>query len=161
MNLRLFASTLIALAGIPLAMAQTEAPASPPPSAPALGGDHDSDHTELGDHMKKVARAFKLLRRQLSDPSQNDSSLALVAKMHTELEATLSLKPAKEADLPADQQAEFQAKFEDGMKHFLAQLDQLSDLIKAGDNAGAVAQAKKLGELEHQDHKEFRKPKND
>lgn len=108
--------------------------------------------------MKKIGKAFKVLRHQLSDPSQNDSSLALVATMHTQCEAALLLKPAKEADLPADQQADFQAKFEDGMKHFIGELDKLSDLIKAGDNAGAVAQLKVLGGLEHKDHKEFRKP---
>lgn len=160
MNLRFLASTFIALAGVHLALAQTDTPPPNPPPA-AAGGQGDEDHTELGDHMEKVGKAFKQLRRQVSDASQNDSSLALVAKMRTELSAASLLKPAKEADLPPDQQADFQAKFQDGMKEFLGQLDKLSDMLKAGDNAGATEQVKKLGGLERQDHKQFRKPKKD
>lgn len=161
MNFRLLASTVIVLAGVPLALAQTDTPPPNPPPSSAGGGHGDEDHTELGDHMEKVAKAFKLLRRQVSDASQNDSSLALVAKMRTELNAAALLKPAKEADLPPDQQAQFQAKFQDAMKEFLGNLDKLSDLLKAGDNAGAAEQVKKLGGLERQDHKQFRKPKKD
>lgn len=173
MNFRLLATfSLTFAAGIPALIAQpsdsaagtpSSAPSAAAPAAPAAPANSsgDPDHTELGDHMKKAGRAFKALRRQLADPSKNDSSLQLIAAMKTEFEATLTLKPAREADLPADQQADFQGKFVEQMKQFLVQLDKLSDLIKAGDNADAAAQVKTLGGLEHKDHKEFRKPEKD
>ena len=39
----------------------------------------ESEDSELGDAMSAMNSAFKKLRRQVADPAQNESSLALVA----------------------------------------------------------------------------------
>ena len=130
-------------------------------SVPVAVHAQDSDqehHTEIGKHMEKIAKAVKKLRSQIGDASQNDSSLQLVATIHDEASAAVDLKPEKEKDLPEDQQAQFQEQYQAGLKEFLKAVDKLSDLLKAGDNAGASAQLKQLLNLERQDHKKFKKP---
>jgi len=79
----------------------------------------------------------------------------------TEATAGLSLKPEKEADLPADQQAAFQASFQDGLKTFISTVDKAVAAVKAGDNAGAAKLLQDMGALERKDHKQFKKPKAD
>ncbi len=145
MNLRLLASTLLALA----VMA---------PVMHAQDSDKDKD-TELGKHMSKIAKDYKKLRSTISDATQNDASVALLTDMKSESMAGIDLKPEKELDLPADQQAAFQAKYQAGAKEFCATIDKAIASLKAGDNAAATDTVKSLGALERKDHKQFKKEK--
>jgi soluble cytochrome b562 len=145
MNIRLLASTLLALAVMtPVMHAQ----------------DSDKD-TELGKHMSKIAKDYKKLRGMINDAAQNDASIAVLTDMKSESAAGYDLKPEKELDLPADQQADFQAKFQAGLKEFGATVDKAIASLQAGDNAAAAKTVMSLGALERKDHKQFKKPKPD
>lgn len=158
---RSFAATFI-LAGALLApaaylVAQDNNP--PPPSSPSA--DHGEKTTELGQRMKRIAKAMKALGKQINDPSANDSSIVLIGQMKTAAKEALQFKPEKEADLPPDQQPAFQHNYEVALKQAIGVMDQIEDALKANDNATAAQLFKKLGQTERKDHHEFRKPHDD
>jgi len=127
--------------------------------APAVRAQDSDKDTPLEKHMSKIAKDNKKLRAQISDASQNDSSIALLTDIKTEATAGLELKPVKEADQPADQQAAFQASFQTALKTFIATVDKAVAALKAGDNTGAAALLKDMNDQERKDHKQYKKPK--
>lgn len=129
--------------------------APPPASGPS---EHPEKTTELGKRMKRIAKAYKQLRKQIDDPSSNASSLQLVADIKAAATEALQFKPEKEADLPPDQQADFQQHFEDAMKQFIGRVGDLAAALKANDNDKAADLVKQLYQLERKDHHQFRKP---
>jgi len=116
--------------------------------------------TPLEKEMKTMNRAFKQLKKQAADASQNASSLALVAQMEKAADAAAKLVPEKAADLPEKDKAALTASYQAKMKDFSAALAKLEAAFKAGDNAGATKLLGELGNLERADHKEFRKPQD-
>jgi soluble cytochrome b562 len=149
-------SALLLAASAGAIYAQDAAPPVPPSAPPAT--KHDEKTTELGERMHRISKAMKKLKGQVSDPASNDASLALVADIRAAAEEALTFKPEKEADLPPDQQAAFQQNYEDGMKQFIAAVDEFAAALKAGDNAQAATLFANLGKIERKDHHEFRKP---
>jgi soluble cytochrome b562 len=71
---------------------------------------------------------------------------------------TLAFKPAMADDVPAADREKFVASFQAGLKEFIAQLDKLAVAFKANDNTGAQELIKKLGALQKEDHREFKRP---
>jgi len=116
--------------------------------------------TPLEKEMKTMNKAFKQLKKQVADASQNASSLTLVAQMEKAATASVALIPEKAADLPEKDRAAFTASYVAKMKDFSAALAKLEAAFKAGDNAGATKLLTDLGNLERADHKEFRKPQD-
>jgi hypothetical protein len=145
----------LSLAAAGFASAQEPAPTAPPASAP---GHHHK--TDLQKNMDRIAKAYKRLGKQIHDPDQNASSLDLVAQIHDAANDSLTLKPLREADQPADQQAHFQEQYEAAMKQFIAATDDLAAALKANDNDKAAVLYKKLDKLMDKGHHEFRKPEH-
>lgn len=128
------------------------------PEAPHRPGDRPHQkHTELGDHMEKMGRAFRSLGRQIKDASKNEDSLKLVEIIRTNARAAVNLKPEKTADIPADQQAKFETDYQAGIKHLLGDIDQLEAALKAGNNDQAAEWVKTLKKDMDTGHKKFRK----
>lgn len=125
----------------------------------AEGKKGHEEETELGAKMDKMGSAFRALRRQISDASKNADSLARLAVLRENAEASLKLDPAKKADLPPAEQAKFVADYRAKMKDFLALVDKVEAALKANNNdeaaklVGVMADAQKAG------HKEFQKKK--
>ena len=65
--------------------------------------------TELGGKMEKMGGAFRALRRQITDASRNADSIAKVATIRQNAEASMKLDPAMKKDIPAAKQAKFVA----------------------------------------------------
>lgn len=146
--------SLLAVSGASTALlAQTPAA---PAAAPAHG--HEDD-TELGKKMSAFAKAFKALRLQVTDATKNESSLKLVATMRQNAEAAAKLEPAKKADIPAADQAKFQADYAAKMKSFIDDIAKLEDALKAGNNEEAKKLTDTLNNDQKEGHKEFRKKK--
>jgi len=154
MKLRLFALLLI-----PTLALVTRAADEKPATAPAPGAHPHKDTTELGEHMGKIGRAFRALSKTINDPAKNPESLKLVETIRTNAEAASNLKPAKLADIPADQQAKFLADYQEDMKQFIADVTSLETALKADNNAEAAKIAKKMKADMDEGHKEFRKKK--
>jgi cytochrome c556 len=155
MNLRLISSLLplALIASAPLLRAQD----NPPPGGPPA----QEEKTALEKDMDQIGRAMRTLKKQISDSTKNDASIALVAKIHDAATAALDETPAKAQDLPEADRPKFIADYQAGMKAFIADVDKLTAALQAGDNATAATLFAQLGSDEKQDHKQFRKPKKD
>ena len=132
--------------------------------APAMtradeAGQKGEQSSELGDSMEKMNGAFRKLRRQVTDPAQNESSLALVAKMRSTVVESAKYLPDKISKLPAEAQAEAKASYADKMKELLATTDELAEALKAGKNEQAVKIIEELHLQEEAGHKAFRPKK--
>jgi hypothetical protein len=154
MKIRLLASLLPLLLGVALVHAQDAqtAPAAAAPKAPK---------TALAKDMGKINKANRALGKQIADATKNDSSLELLATIRDAAVASANEKPAFTADQPEADQAKFVADYQAKMKEFLGAVDKVIADVKAGDNATAAVDAKKLGMEERQGHKAFRKPEKD
>ncbi len=160
--MRLLTSSLLALlitsAG---AVARADdAPAAPPPgdAPPPAQGDHPHHkQTDLEKKMESMNRAFRKLRKQISDSAQNASSLELVATIREGAQDSLTLTPEKAATLPESERAKFISDYQDGIKKLIGKLDALSDALKANKNDVAEADLKDIASFQRDEHKEFRK----
>lgn len=144
-----------------------DAPAAPAPApstsgAPAAGGPGHRKHpaTELEDRMDEMGAAFKKLRRQITDATQNASSLELVAKLSAGAEKAAKLTPAKASDLPEAERPKFIADYQSEMKVLQEQLAKLSAALKANNNADAEKVLKDIGAMQRKDHKTFQRPQS-
>jgi soluble cytochrome b562 len=111
--------------------------------------------------MEKIGRAFRVLGREINDATKNEDALKQVGIIRVNAEAAAKLKPAKLADVPADQQAKFLADYAEQMKSFLKDVDSLESALKAGDNATAAKLAEQLKKDRNAGHKEFQKKKDE
>jgi soluble cytochrome b562 len=141
----------------PAPAAAPAAAAAPAPAVAPAQPDADKD-TDLEVRMKRIAKAFRQLRKQVADPTQNASSLQLVATMAAAAKEAEDMKPAKTEDIPADQQDKFVADFKAGIKDLEDRLGKLSDALAAGKNDVAAQMQKDLFEFEKKSHKEFKRP---
>jgi len=98
--------------------------------------------------MEKMGGAFRKLKRQIADPTQNAASLQLVATIRAAAEEASRLTPAKSADVPAADRAKFEADYQAKMKNFTVELGKLE----------AVKLVADLGALQKAGHKEFKRP---
>jgi cytochrome b562 len=164
MKIRHSLTLLLALPLLSPALSLAQPPATPTPAAPNVAPaapDDDEKKTDLEMRMDRMARAYRKLKKQVADPTQNASSLQLVATMQDAAKEAMDLTPAKAADLPADQQAKFVEDFKAGIKGMQDEFTKLSDALTAGKNDDAVKIVAEIDALEKKDHKEFRKPKKD
>ena len=161
--MRLLTSSLLAVllaGGAALARADEAPPAPPPGDAPAHGpGDHEHHHkeTELGKRMEVMGKAFKKLRKQVGDASQNASSLELVASARKAAEEAIDLTPEKAASVPESERPKFIADYKDGIKKLIAKFDALSEALKANNNAEAEKIFKDISSFQRKEHHEFQK----
>ena len=77
------------------------------------------EETELEDKMDVMGTAFRKLKRQVNDVTQNAASLQLVATIHMAAEEAVKLVPAKAADVPVAERAKFVADYQMKMKDLL------------------------------------------
>ena len=116
--------------------------------------------TELGNKMDAMGSAFRALRRQIKDPSKNADSLAKLATIKENAQASMKLEPAKTATVPAGDRKKFVSDYQARMKEFIALTDKVEKALKANDNAeaekllGAMADAQKKGHADFQKKKE-------
>ena len=124
-------------------------------------GSHESkdhDHTELGEQMETISKAFRTLRRQAKDPAKNSESAELAAKMHKAAVASMKHDPAWTVDQPKGEQADFVKGYKEEMEKFVANLAALEKAFKAGDNAKAATIIEELRDQQKSGHKAYKKP---
>lgn len=138
--------------------AEPAAPATPPPAAKS---HDDHDHTPLEDEMSAMRGAFNKLRKQISDPASNASSLQLVAKLIAASEKSIPLEPARAAEVPESERAKFVAAYQEAMRDFVVEAKKLEAALQAGDNAKAAEILKDLGARQKDGHKRYRVQKVD
>ena len=156
---------LLALPLLSPAMLADDTPATPPPptTAPAAAAATapTEKKTELELRMDRMGKAFRKLRKQVADPTQNASSLELLSTMDDAAKEALDFTPAKAEDLPEDQRAKFEEDYKAGIRGMQDQFAKLRDALTAGKNDDAVKIVADMAALEKKDHKEFRRPEKD
>jgi soluble cytochrome b562 len=110
--------------------------------------------------MDRVAKAFRKLRKQVSDPTQNASSLTLLATMQAALAEAVDLTPERAADVPADQKAKFIEGYKAGIKGMQDEFTKLGDALTAGKNDDAAKIVADIFALEKKDHGDYRRPED-
>ncbi len=116
------------------------------------------EETELGKTMEKMNSAWRKLRRQAADPASNESSLELVATIKAGMEQALAYQPARVADVPVADREKFIADYQADIKAAGEAVAQLEAAFQAGDNAAAAELIKKIGAMQKEGHKEFKRP---
>ena len=109
--------------------------------------------------MEKMNGAFRKLSKQVTDPKQNEASLALIAKMRKACEEAAKFLPRKIERLPAKNQAEAEISYHDKMKDLIDSIDELAVALKSGNNKEAVKIIDDLRMEEAAGHREFRPKK--
>jgi hypothetical protein len=117
--------------------------------------------TELGEQMEQMGSAFRRLRRQAAEPAYNESSLELVAVMQHAAKAAWMLVPAKAAELPEAERAEFIADYRARIAGLRGALEKLAEHLRTPDNPAAVKLIAELADLQKAGHREFRKRERD
>ncbi len=113
--------------------------------------------TELGGKMEKIGGAFRALRRQIADASKNADSLARLATIKENANASLKLEPAMKADKPAGEQKKFVADYQAEMKKFIDLVGKVEAALKANDNAAAGKLLETMSADQKKAHKMFKK----
>lgn len=116
------------------------------------------EETPLGETMDKMSSAWRKLRRQAADAAQNAASLELLAGIKAAAEKSLTYTPDLAKDIPADKREAFIAGYQAKIKELIAALDKLATQLKAGDNAAAADQITKIGAMQKEGHKEYKRP---
>jgi len=116
------------------------------------------EETELEDKMDVMGTAFRKLKRQVTDATQNAASLQLVATIRLGAEEAVKLVPAKAADVPAAERAKFVADYQVKMKDLLTTLEKLEVALRADKNDEAARLVAELGIMQKVGHKTFKRP---
>jgi len=113
--------------------------------------------TELGGKMEKMGGAFRKLRSQISDASKNADSLAKIATIRQNAEASLKLEPAIKAEKPAAEQKKFVENYRADMKKFVELCAKLEAALKANNNELAAKLCAEMGDASKAGHKGYKK----
>ena len=117
----------------------------------------DEPETELGAKMDKMSGAFRVLARQVSDPAKNADSLAKLAVIKENAQASLKLEPAMKKSVPAAEQKKFVENYQADMKKFLELCGKLETALKANDNATATKICGEMRDSQKAGHKQYKK----
>ena len=116
------------------------------------------EDTELEKSMDVMGKARKKLRKQADKPDQNASSLELLVTIQAAAKKNLTLTPDLARDQPADKRDQFIAGYQKQMKELIAAFDQLEAAFKANDNKAAVDLVVKIGGMQKEGHKAYKRP---
>jgi soluble cytochrome b562 len=119
----------------------------------------DEPETELGSKMDKIGSAWRITKRQLSDPAKNPDTLAKLATIKENMEASLKLEPDLKKAKPAAEQAKFVADYRAKLKEEIVKIDEITALVKAGKNEEAAKLVAVVDQDQKDAHKQFKKAK--
>jgi soluble cytochrome b562 len=158
-KIALYLALPLALPLLPKALRADDTPPAAPAPAVAPAAPAEEKKTDLEMRMDKVGKAFRKLRKQVADPTQNASSLDLLKTMQEAAKEAAAFTPEKAADLPEDQRAKFTEDFKAGLQDLQDRFAKLQAALEAGKNDDAQAIVKDLVDFEKKEHKEFKKDK--
>ncbi len=116
------------------------------------------EDTELEKSMDILGKAWRKLRKQADDPTKNASSLELMATIQAAAQENLKYTPDLAKDIPAEKRDKFIAGYQEKMKELIAAFEQLTAHFKANENPAAVALIAKIGTMQKEGHKEYKRP---
>jgi hypothetical protein len=118
----------------------------------------DRPDTKIEGQMEEMGGAFRKLRKQVSDPAQNASSLELLAKIKAGALESVKYVPLRAATITEKDRDAWVAAYRKQLTEFTALVTKTEDALKAGDNAGAAKLVDKLHDAEKAGHKDYKTP---
>jgi hypothetical protein len=134
-------------------------PATRPTTRPGGPGGGAGAPVSLHREMESMGRAFKALQKQISDPAQNASSLALVAALQQHTMLAKNATPPKNQEDPNADKAQSAADYHGMMLNLLREELNLEEQLMDKQNDKATETLKSIDELHDQGHKEFQPKK--
>lgn len=123
----------------------------------AFGGAMASaEDTPLEKEMDAMNKAYKALKKSISDPAAKADNLKLIAEIKKTTENSTKLDPKKAADEGANKAA-FIENYKKAMGEFSKAVDALEAAVNAGKADEAKAAYDKLLELKKEGHKQYKK----
>jgi hypothetical protein len=117
------------------------------------------DQTELGAKMEKVGGAWRAIKRQITDASKNDDTVAKLGIVKENLTAALKLEPELTKEKPAAERAKFVADYQAKLKEEIGKVDKIIAAVKAGKNEEANQLIGVVDQDQKDAHKAFKKQK--
>jgi soluble cytochrome b562 len=107
------------------------------------------------DEMEAINRTVRQLGRQIADPAQKASSLALVAEIEKHATTARSLTPSRVEKLDGAEKTKYIATFQKNLDALLRELGVLKDALAHDHFDVAKAELQKIGQLKNASHKEL------
>ncbi len=115
-----------------------------------------AEDTPLEKEMDAMNKAYKALKKTVSDPAAKDENLKLIAEIKKTTANSTKLDPKLAGD-QGDKKAQFVADYKKAMEEFSKAVDALEAAVTAGKADDATAAYAKLLELKKDGHKKFKK----
>jgi hypothetical protein len=122
-----------------------------------LGATAFGDETPMEKEMSAMNKAYKALKKSLTDPASKDANLKLIAEIKKTAESSSKMEPKTAADQPAAGKAAFLEKYKAQMAAFSKEVAALEAAVTAGNTAAAEAAFAKLNDLKKKGHEDFKK----
>ena len=129
------------------------------PAITAQAAEKDAPETDVGGKMEKISSAWRVAKRQISDPSKNADTLVKLATVKENMVASAKLEPDLKKAKPAAEQAKFVADYQAKMKEEITKIDEIIALVKAGKNDEAAKLVGVVDQDQKDAHKQFKKAK--
>ncbi len=115
------------------------------------------EQPSLKANMKALNRAYRKVRKQISDPAQNTSSVQLLQAIQLEVTRGIAIVPDRASEMPVNEQGRFVLSYKRKMVEFLTILLDIESALLDGDNSLAQQQFSKLYQIKKEGHREFQK----
>jgi len=126
--------------------------------APQEGQRPEKEHheeSELEEHMERIERSVKALRRSLRDPALAAESLQTLAEIQAQTLACKPLTPAATARLPEGEREAFVKAYRKAMIDFLTRQLELEAALLEGDEEAVKTAFDAFREMEDPSHERF------
>ena len=119
------------------------------------GHDH-AKHSVIETNMDILNKSYRLLRRQISDKSKNQSTIALINKMQVSALTAATQSPSMAKKIPPAKRGKFNLAFKRTMVSFVVTLMDIEEALLNSDNVKAKQAYLKLGALKKKGHDNFK-----
>ena len=119
-----------------------------------------ADDSPLEESMETIGKSFKTIQKQLPDPAQKDSTLALIAKMKKATSKARAETPQSINKIPAKDRPEFLTDYQSSIDELLGFITDLDKAVQANDLPTANKVVTHILESKREGHSTFIKKKS-
>lgn len=117
---------------------------------------HADEDTPLEKQMQALARGTRQLSMQVSDPSKQQNTIALIESLKKSAVDSEGLEPRKTATIPTAERAQFLSAFKAQMQKLADAFSQIEDAVKAAQYDKAKSLLGSIQGLKKEGHAQFK-----
>ena len=118
-----------------------------------------AEDTPLEKRMGAISHDFKEIQKQIADPAQKDSTLALIVKVKANAMASGTLQPSMIKNVPEPDRAKFLTDFKSAIDELVLQIGSLEKAVQEGNIPEAQTALKDIQETKKEGHSSFTQKK--